>query len=224
VYPPEFARTTVRRGASIGANATILPGIEVGVGAMVGAGAVVTRNVPPNAIVTGNPAQIIGYVPTADALAVESVEGPVPQAPAERVVDLGVGGATLHHLRLVTDMRGDLSAGEFERDLPFKPRRYFLVFNVPNREVRGEHAHKTCHQFLVCIRGSCSVLVDDGRRRQEVTLDRPNLGVFLPAMVWGTQFHYSPDAVLLVFASEHYDSDDYIRSYAEFRSLVLGGQ
>ena len=221
-YPDRFLRTIVRRGASIGANATILPGIEIGAGAMIGAGAVVTRNVPPNAIVVGNPAQIVGYVQSEiDAGVPDEIVVPTSDSPPEAVIKLGVGGATLHHLRLVKDMRGSLSAGEYERDLPFTPKRYFLVFEVPNRQVRGEHAHKTCHQFLICIQGSCTVLLDDGRRRREVVLDRPNLGVYLPAMVWGTQFRYSADAILLVFASEYYDANDYIRTYAEFRSLVL---
>jgi UDP-2-acetamido-3-amino-2,3-dideoxy-glucuronate N-acetyltransferase len=219
IFPERFVRTIVRRGASIGANATILPGFEIGASAMVGAGAVVTSAVPANAIVVGNPAQIVGYVPTGET----SVTGEalLLETSAESVIDLGVGGATLHNLRFVRDMRGDLSVGEFECDLPFRPKRYFLVFNVPSREVRGEHAHRTCRQFLVCVRGSCYVLLDDGRDRREVRLDRPNLGVFIPAMVWGTQFRYSSDAVLLVFASEHYDPADYIRTYSEFRSLAL---
>jgi hypothetical protein len=75
-------------------------------------------------------------------------------------------------------------------------------------------------QFLVCVRGSCAIVVDDGGRRAEVALDRPNLGLLLPPMIWSTQYKYSADAVLLVFASEHYDAQDYIRDYAEYRRLV----
>ncbi|MFD8564433.1 FdtA/QdtA family cupin domain-containing protein [Streptosporangium canum] len=135
---------------------------------------------------------------------------------------LGVGAASLHELRVAADLRGELSVGEFERELPFTPKRYFLVFNVPSREVRGEHAHRHCEQFLICVRGSCGVLLDDGRNRREITLDRPSRGVHMPAMIWGTQYRYSPDAVLLVFASHYYDQDDYIRSYDEFRSVVSG--
>jgi UDP-2-acetamido-3-amino-2,3-dideoxy-glucuronate N-acetyltransferase len=79
---------------------------------------------------------------------------------------LGIGHCSLHEFRLVNDIRGNLSVGEFARDIPFSPKRYFLIFNVPNGEVRGVHAHKSCHQFLVCIRGSCRVLLDDGRHRR----------------------------------------------------------
>jgi acetyltransferase-like isoleucine patch superfamily enzyme len=207
IYPETFSQTVIRSGASIGANATILPGIEIGTGAMIGAGAVVTRSVPPNAIVVGNPARIKGYV-TDNRSAPQSIS----ESHATGRTDLGVGGAFL---------RGELSVGEFAREIPFKPERYFLVYNVPSREVRGEHAHKLCDQFLICIKGSCGVLLDDGHSRREVTLDHPGVGVYMPAMVWGTQYRYSADAVLLVFASHYYDPDDYIRSYDEFKASVL---
>jgi len=217
IYPEAFARTTIRRGASIGANATILPGIEIGTGAMIGAGSVVTRSVPPNAIVVGNPARIKGYVTD------ERGATAVPPAAFDNAsgrVDLGVGRAFLQNLRVAKDLRGELSVGEFERDVPFRPMRYFLVFNVPSREVRGEHAHKVCDQFLVCVRGSCGVLLDNGFARREVTLDSPGFGVYMPAMTWGTQYRYSEDAVLLVFASHYYDPDDYIRSYDDFQAAI----
>jgi UDP-2-acetamido-3-amino-2,3-dideoxy-glucuronate N-acetyltransferase len=216
IYPETFARTIVRRGASIGANATILPGIEIGTGAMVGAGAVVTRSVPPNAIVIGNPARIKGYV-TDEA---NPVGGGVDANRGFGRVDLGVGTSFMQTLKVAKDLRGELSVGEFEREIPFNPKRYFLVFNVPSREVRGEHAHKVCDQFLICVRGSCGVLLDDGTNRREVTLDHPGIGVYMPAMIWGTQYRYSADAVLLVFASHYYDPDDYIRSYDEFKATV----
>jgi acetyltransferase-like isoleucine patch superfamily enzyme len=220
VRPETYLRTTIRRGASIGANATILPGIEVGSGAMVGAGAVVTRTVPPNAIVLGNPARITGYVQTMAGDRPASASMSQPRGSSPSTTSIGVGASTLHQLRFVHDMRGNLSVGEYERDIPFVPKRYFLVFDVPTPEVRGEHAHKLCHQFLICVRGSCRVLLDDGTYRREVALDRPDLGVYVPAMIWGTQHSYSPDAMLLVFASEYYDPDDYIRSYDEFCALA----
>jgi hypothetical protein len=72
----------------------------------------------------------------------------------------------------------------------------------------------------VCVRGTCAVVADDGLRRQEFKLDRPDLGVHLPPLVWGIQYKYSADAVLLVFASEHYEAADYVRDYDEFLRLV----
>lgn len=216
VYPEQFAKTIVRKGASIGANATILPGLEIGAGAMIGAGAVVTRAVPPNAIAVGNPARITGYVGTQSQAADVRDTTPADKG----VFTSEVRGVTLHELPHIRDMRGSLSVGEFERSIPFAAKRYFLVFDVPSREVRGEHAHRACHQFLICVRGSCTVVADDGGQRREFMLDRPTLGIHLPPMTWGTQYKYSSDAVLLVFASEYYDAKDYIRDYGEFNSLV----
>jgi dTDP-4-dehydrorhamnose 3,5-epimerase-like enzyme len=99
-------------------------------------------------------------------------------------------------------------------------KRYFLVFDVSSADVRGEHAHRSCQQFLVCVKGQVAVAADDGHERAEFLLDRPNLGLHIPAMVWGLQYHYSEDAVLLVFASEEYDPADCIRNYDEFLRLV----
>jgi UDP-2-acetamido-3-amino-2,3-dideoxy-glucuronate N-acetyltransferase len=220
VYPETFQKTIIRKGASIGANATILPGVEIGPGAMIGAGAVVTRDVPPNAIVVGNPARITGYVQTSAGRTELASIVLADQIRPSGVQSLGVGSATLHQLKVVTDMRGSLTAGEFEREIPFVPRRYFVVFDVPTREVRGEHAHKQCNQFFVCLKGSVGVLLDDGSSRRELTLNNPSTGIFMPPMIWGTQYRYSSDAVLLVFASHFYDASDYIRAYDEFQANV----
>ena len=108
--------------------------------------------------------------------------------------------------------------GEVPAELPFVPARYFTVFDVPSVELRGEHAHKRCEQFLMCLHGSCRILLDDGVQRCEVTLDRPDIGVYMPPLIWGTQYRYSADAVLLVFASHAYEASDYLRTYDEFIS------
>ncbi|WP_296657685.1 WxcM-like domain-containing protein [Paraburkholderia sp.] len=216
-YPESFARTVVARNASIGGNATILPGITIGTNAMIGAGAVVTRSVPPNAIVVGNPARITGYVEADSPSTTETSRLPSDQS---RVLETSVAGVTQHIFKAVSDMRGGLSVGEFERDIPFKPARYFFVHGVPTAEIRGEHAHLRCHQFLVAASGSVRVVADDGSRRQEFLLNKNNIGIYLPPMIWGIQYDYSPDAVLLVFASDYYDADDYIRDYGLFKSLA----
>lgn len=214
--PEKFLQTVIEYGSSIGAGATILPGITIGTNAMVAAGAVVTRSVPPNAIVVGNPATIIGYVDAEkDNKAANNA-----QAASAGFQSTQVDGVTLHQMPLVVDIRGSLTVGEFEHNIPFAAKRYFMVFDVPSKETRGEHAHRACHQFLICVRGSCSVVADDGTHRQEFLLDRPDIGVYIPPLVWGIQYKYSADAVLLVFASHYYDNTDYIRSYTEFRQLV----
>jgi UDP-2-acetamido-3-amino-2,3-dideoxy-glucuronate N-acetyltransferase len=204
-YPDVFATTVVERGASIGGGAVVLPGVRIGTGAMVGAGAVVTSDVPANAVVVGNPASIVRYVE--DGL-------PEPQPVADELDDNGEGPT------LARDMRGSLMALELDSQLPFVPRRFFSVYGVPSRKVRGQHAHRVCHQYLVALSGSLTCLVDDGASRRTVTLDDPGKGLHIPPMTWGTQYNYSPDAVLAVFASHPYDADDYIRDYQEFIALA----
>ena len=215
--PTKFLHTFIERGASIGANATILPGITIGQSSMVGAGAVVTRSVPPNAIIVGNPARIVGYTTNSTRRTVDITLSPATfSAP---VSSTSVKGVTVHRLPEFSDIRGSLSVGEFANMIPFQPKRYFLVYAVPSIETRGEHAHRRCHQFLLCVSGSCRVLADDGIHREEFLLDTPHTGIHMPPMIWGTQYQYSKDAVLLVFASEPYDAADYIREYGEFQRL-----
>ncbi len=216
-YLDEYARTVVRAGASIGANATILPGLEIGRGAMVGAGAVVTRPVPPHAVVKGNPARIRGYAETSTPAA-----EPAPGRGVGRTT-LGVRGVHLQRFPEFADLRGRLSSGDLPGEgVPFAPRRWFMVYDVPSREVRGEHAHKVCEQFLICVSGQVMVAVDDGENRAEALLDAPTAGIYIPAGIWASQFRYDSDAVLLVLASHPYDPDDYIRDYDEFLASVSG--
>ncbi len=212
----------LRDNVRLDAACIIGEGVTVGQGAWVRAGAVVLRSVPPNAIVEGNPAAVVGYV-------YDNCEGterrPDPRnidihglghLPRPARVPLGIGDSALYLMRRITDARGALTVGEVPTEVPFAPARYFAVFDVPTVELRGEHAHKLCQQFLICLHGSCRVLLDDGRERSEVTLDRPDMGVFMPEMIWGTQYRYSADAVLLVFASRPYEAEDYLRTYDDF--------
>lgn len=213
--------TLIRAGAAIGANATIMPGLTIGRKAVVEVGAVVTHDVPSHAIVTGHPARIVGYV-----------DLPYPKAPLEPTTqtfaadelqvrkNTQVRGVWLHRLPVITDLRGNLSAGEIGKELPFEPKRYFVVFDVSSREVRGEHAHRSLHQFFVCLKGDCALVVDDGQQRQELLLDSPASGVHVEPLVWGIQYKFSSDALLLVLASDKYDPADYIRDYDEFERLL----
>ena len=118
-------------------------------------------------------------------------------------------------IQRASDLRGGLAAVEFD-DLPFTPRRFFSVFGVPSTHVRGEHAHRVCHQALLCLDGSMSVVVDDGTARQEVVLDDPGVALYVPPMVWATQYRFSANAVLGVLASHPYDAADYIRDYGDY--------
>ena len=213
VYPEEYARTRIKRGASIGGAAVLLPGITIGENAMVAAGAVVTQSVPSHAIVKGNPARITGY---ATSKATNHDGFPNPKSEDDTSPLLTRTRAAVCPLWSTADARGKLSVGNFEDQIPFIPQRFFTVYGVPTSSIRGEHAHIECEQFLICVSGSCNVIVDDGITRSNVLLSQPSDGLYIPPMTWVTQCKHTNDAVLLVFASHKYNEKDYIRSYHEF--------
>lgn len=204
---------TIMTGVVIGGSLTI------GQHARIQPGAVVLRSVPPYAIVSGNPAQITGYTLTNEPLFSSGGTLLHPSNSSE-ITTTRVKGVTLHRFAKILDLRGNLTVGEFGRSVPFEPKRYFMVFDVPNAEIRGEHAHRICKQFLICTHGSCRVVADDGKNREEFLLEDPSVGLYLPPLTWGIQYKYSPDAILLVFASHFYDSAEYIRNYDEFIRLA----
>jgi len=129
---------------------------------------------------------------------------------------LSIPAVRLHVLPIIRDSRGSLSFAEYEKTLPFLPKRYFIVFDVGEGQTRGGHAHSTAHQLLVCVNGSCLVELDDGTARDEVSLDRPELALYIPPKIWATQRQFSRDGVLMVLASEVYDPNEYIKDYDEF--------
>lgn len=215
-YPQKFLQTTLKKGCSIGANATILPGITVGMRSMIGAGSVVTMDVPPHAVVAGNPAKILRYNDTVKPLQNATITSSI--ASGDKIL---VTGARFFTMKKISDKRGSIAVAEILNELPFAPKRIFSVFNVPNEKVRGQHAHKKCKQLLICVNGSCNVVLDDGRNRQEFLLDSPDECLYIPPMVWGTQYNFSKDAVLLVMASEKYDENDYIRNHEKWLKCVI---
>lgn len=212
-YPNKFLVTTIKKGASIGANATILPGITIGEKAMIGAGAVVTKDVPRNAIVVGNPARITGYISAFDVKPKSVIN---PDVAIDTHQSIKTKGVKLYKLPKYNDIRGDLSVAEFGKEIPFLVKRSFMVYNVPSEEIRGEHAHKKQDQFLICLRGSINIVVDDGNVSSEVKMTPVSFGLYVPHKIWSIQYKFSPDAMLLVYASGKYDSSEYIRNYDEF--------
>lgn len=136
-----------------------------------------------------------------------------------RASDLAVSGTQLYELPKIVGDNGSLIVAEMGAGLPFVARRIFTLLDIPESQARGTHAHRKCEQFLICMRGSVTAVIDDGVCRQEIVLDSPTMGLYMPALTWGTQYDYSRDALLLVLASDPYDADDYIHSYEEFLAI-----
>lgn len=122
----------------------------------------------------------------------------------------------IHQLTTHSDLRGNLCAGEIGKNIPFRPARFFSVYNVPEGTIRGKHAHKKCEQFLVCLSGQVDVTLDNGEERFVHCLDSPNKGLHIPAGIWGEQTYVLPSTILLVLASHIYDPIDYINDYNEY--------
>ena len=118
------------------------------------------------------------------------------------------------------DERGMLVALEEFKDIPFRIKRVYYMYDTEGGVVRGHHAHRRLEQILVCIHGSCKIHLDNGRETKEVPLEKPYEGLYIANNIWREMYDFSPDAVLMVLASEVYDERDYIRDYDEFQALV----
>lgn len=114
------------------------------------------------------------------------------------------------------DDRGHLVALEEYNDIPFTIKRVYYMYDTKTGIRRGYHAHKSLEQILVCIHGSCKVLLDNGREKKIVYLEKPYEGLYIPNNIWREMYDFENDAVLMVFASEVYDENDYIRDYETF--------
>ena len=123
---------------------------------------------------------------------------------------------TLTSIKSVRDERGTLSFAEVADALPFEPRRFFLVHDVPAGTSRGGHAHRRCEQYLVAVGGKVAVTLDDGEKRADYLLERPDQGLHIPAGIWGEQRYPEDDSCLLVLASAPYDPEDYLSDYSAF--------
>ncbi|MGV1045698.1 sugar 3,4-ketoisomerase [Limnohabitans sp.] len=124
--------------------------------------------------------------------------------------------------KVLGDERGQLIAIESGIHIPFEIKRVFYIYGTQPNVPRGQHSHNITKQYLIAVNGSCKVTLDDGVNKVTYVLDQPHIGLFQDAMVWGTMHDFSPDCVLLVLANEHYDDQDYIRSYDDFQKLISG--
>ena len=118
------------------------------------------------------------------------------------------------------DGRGMLVALEEYKDIPFEIKRVYYMYDTKKDVHRGFHAHKSLEQILICIHGSCKVLLDNGTEKKIVSLEKPYEGLYIANNMWREMYDFSEDAVLMVLASEYYKEEDYIRDYNEFLRMV----
>lgn len=118
------------------------------------------------------------------------------------------------------DERGQLVALEEFKDIPFKIKRVYYMYDTAKGIVRGYHAHKALEQILICIHGSCKILLDNGTEKKVVPLEKPYEGLYVANNMWREMYDFSAEAVLMVLASELYDENDYIRDYDEFLKFI----
>ncbi|WP_082668503.1 sugar 3,4-ketoisomerase [Tepidimonas taiwanensis] len=120
----------------------------------------------------------------------------------------------------ISDPRGNLTFIESNRHIPFEIRRVYYLYDVPGGAERGGHAHKTLHQFLIAMSGSFDVVLDDGRNKKRVHLNRSYYGLYICPMIWRELDNFSSGSVCMVLSSNFYNESDYYRSYEEYLAAL----
>ena len=127
--------------------------------------------------------------------------------------------------RNLGDERGRLVIVEGGQDIPFEIKRVFYIYGSDPDVVRGKHANRRSEFILINVAGSSKVrVIDRSGNEMVISLNQPHTGVYLPAMVWKDMYDFSPDSVLLVLSNEHYDPNEYIRDFDEFRRVSKNGE
>ena len=122
----------------------------------------------------------------------------------------------LVYLRKIGNRNGNITAVNNNKEIPFEVNRVFYLYDIPGGESRGAHAHRECHQFLIAVSGSFEVLLDDGKTKRQIQLNRPDIGLHIPPGIWASEINFSSGSICLVLASHIYNERDYIRDYEEY--------
>lgn len=126
----------------------------------------------------------------------------------------------LIHLKQLGDRSGHITAVNNNEEIPFATKRIFYLYDIPGGESRGAHAHKECHQFLVAASGAFEVLLDDGKTKRLVLLNKPDIGLHIPPGIWASEINFSSGSICLVLASHEYNEEDYIRAYDDYLNYI----
>jgi hypothetical protein len=132
----------------------------------------------------------------------------------------GVFDCSIIELPKIKNRAGNITPIHNSKEIPFDIHRVFYLYDIPGGESRGAHAHKQCHQFLVAACGAFEVLLDDGKTKRLIQLNRPYLGLHIPPGIWASEINFSSGSICLVLASHKYDEKDYIREYEDYKSYI----
>lgn len=117
------------------------------------------------------------------------------------------------------DERGKLTAVSEMKEIPFEIKRIYYTWDMPKEAIRGGHAHKVLDEVMICLHGSCDFVLDDGKEKITITLDRPNKGLYVSAHLWRHFTNFSPDCVVILIASDYFHPEDHVKDYNEFLNL-----
>lgn len=119
----------------------------------------------------------------------------------------------------VHNRAGNITALENLANLPFETKRVYYLYDVPGGAERGGHAHKQLQQLVIAVSGAFDVLLDDGKNKKIIRLDRPFYGLHIVHGIWRELLNFSSGAICFVLASRLYEENDYLRDYTEFKRL-----
>lgn len=129
---------------------------------------------------------------------------------------MGIDACAIVELPKISDPRGNLTFVENNKHVPFAIQRVYYLYDVPGGAERGGHAHKALHQLIIAMSGSFDVVLDDGRNKKRVHLNRSYSGLYVCPMIWREIDNFSSGSVCMVLASNPYDESDYYRDYNEY--------
>lgn len=135
---------------------------------------------------------------------------------------ISVYDCSVFELPKIMNRAGNITPVHNDVEIPFSVKRVFYLYDIPGGESRGAHAHKECHQFLIAASGSFEVLLDDGKTKKIIQLNRPYVGLHIPPGIWASEVNFSSGSICLVLASHVYSEADYIRKYEDYLNYING--
>lgn len=133
-------------------------------------------------------------------------------------------GVELIELPKILDKRGNLSFFENSNQIPFDIKRTYWIYDVPCGELRGSHAFKRSHEFIISLSGSFDIVLHNGNKEKKYSLNKSYYGLYVPNLLWRRLENFSTNSLALIVSSISYNEDDYIRNFEEFKTIIDGNK